>query len=63
VLEGAYNYSIGIGAKYAGVHSFSLKYVDSHTPHGENIATDPRASSGSVQNSHGWISFTYKTTF
>lgn len=63
--EGTYNYSVGVGAKLKGRHEFSLKYADSYADYRTNAqgAYTEGKSASSVQNNHGWVFFTYKTTF
>lgn len=70
--EGAYNWSIGLTAKYGTNHTFGLAYNVSHTDYktevnpGSGFGAVPTAATsanGSVQNSHNWLSFTYKTSF
>ena len=72
--EGTYNWSIGLTAKYGTNHTFSLAYIDSHanyktengalTGNGQGVIANGNAASyGGLQNDHGWLSFTYKTSF
>lgn len=65
--EGAYNYSIGISGKWKNQHNFSLKWIDSHADYKNNpargYATSDYTNGSAVQNDHGWLSFTYKTTY
>lgn len=70
-LEGAYNWSIGLKAKYRSAYEFGLAYVDAHTDYktGVNpgsgfgqVPTGATSANGSVQNNHGWLSFTFKTS-
>lgn len=71
--EGAYNYSIGLKAKYHTVYEFGLAYNDSHTDYkagpsafnasGVGSVAYSQNGSGAVQNNHGWLSFTFKTSF
>ena len=63
--EGSYSWSIGLGGNYRDVHNFSLKYNDSHA----RARTDPATglvssqNGNAGQNDHGWLSFTYQTSF
>lgn len=65
--EGAYNYSVGISGKWMNLHNFTLKWIDSHAEYKNNPArgyvTSDYTNGAAVQNDHGWLSFTYKTTF
>jgi hypothetical protein len=65
--EGAYNYSVGISGKWMNLHNFTLKWIDSHADYKNNPArgyvTSDYTNGAAVQNDHGWLSFTYKTTF
>lgn len=77
--EGAYNWSIGLKAKYASAHEFSLAYNDSHADYRTTTATSgaPPANNlglpgaqvvsttngGAAANNRGWLSFTFKTSF
>lgn len=62
--EGAYTMSIGIGAKFRVVNDFSLKYNDSHNDYTTDANGVVAAVNGNAaQNSHGWVSFTFKRTF
>lgn len=72
--ERAYNWSLGVKATYLFRHEFSLTYIQ---PTRINYATgaDPitglttattqngPSGAGGVQNSHAWLSFSYKTSF
>ena len=63
--EGSSAWSVGIAANYRDVHNFSLKYNDSHArmrvdPSTGQIATQ---NGNAAQNDHGWLSFTYQTSF
>lgn len=76
--EGAYTWSLGLRATYNVVHEFTLAYTDSHADYktktasavganpgvGTVVGTSRGASSGAgIVNDHGWLSFTYKTSF
>lgn len=65
--EGAYNYSVGVSGKWMNLHTFTLKWIDSHAEYKNNpargYATSDYTNGAAVQNDHGWLSFTYKTTF
>jgi hypothetical protein len=63
--EGASLWSVGLAAKYRDNYSFSLKYNDSHA----RMRTDPSTgfiasqNGNAAQNDHGWLSFTFQTSF
>ncbi len=65
--EGVYNYSIGIAGKYMNKHNFTLRWVDSYSKYKVNpasgIVTTDHTIGAPVQNNHGWISFSYRTSF
>jgi hypothetical protein len=66
VVENVYNYAIGVTAKVDGArHVVTLRWADSSVPYETNPATGiyTRSPSGAVQNNHGWVSLSYKTTF
>lgn len=62
--DGAYNYSIGVQGKYRNNHTFAVKWVDSHADYKKNANGVVAYQNGSaIQNDHGWLSFSYKTSF
>jgi hypothetical protein len=65
--EGAYNYSVGINGVWKNQHNFTLAWIDSHADYKVNPAsgyvTSDYTNGSAVQNNHGWLSFTYKTTY
>jgi hypothetical protein len=65
--EGAYNYSVGVSGVWKNLHTFSLTWLDSHAEYKNDpatgYATNGYTNGSAVQNDHGWLSFTYKTTF
>lgn len=62
--EGAVTYSIGVAGTLYSRYDFSLRYVDSYAKYATNNAGVVTTTNGSaVQNDHGWLSFTFKTTF
>lgn len=63
--DGAYNYSIGLQGKYKSIHTFAVKWVDSHQDYKKDAAGVVAFQNGgsAVQNDHGWLSFTYKASF
>jgi len=66
VVENVYNYAIGVTAKVDGArHVVTLRWADISVPYETNPATGiyTRSPSGAVQNHHGWVSLSYKTTF
>ena len=58
------NWSLGLQANYLNAHEFTLKYNDSRTPY-TVLPTGAIRQNGAtaVSNNHGWVSFTYKTSF
>lgn len=59
--EGAVSWSVGVKGKLYQVYEFSLAYIDSYASW-----TDLNTNSvngAASQNSHNWLSFTFKTTF
>lgn len=72
--EDAYNWSLGLKGTYKFRHEFGLVYIQP-TRARYGSGTDPvtglavatiqngPSGSGAVQNQHGWLSFTYKTSF
>lgn len=65
--EGGLTWSLGIAGTLYSRYDFSLRYVDSHGQYATNAAgvvtTTNGSSPNAVQNDHGWLSFTFKTTF
>lgn len=66
--ENAMNWSLGLQANYHNAHEFTLKYNDSHidyraTQNPNGTTTVVQNGSTAVGNNHGWVSFTYKTSF
>lgn len=65
--EGGLTWALGIAGTLYSRYDFALRYVDAHglyTVNGANIvATTNGNSPNGVQNDHGWLSFTFKTTF
>lgn len=70
--EGAYNWSLGLTGTYRKLYEFGLAYNDSYTKHksfdgglGAGVGTTAPSSNteGGLQNSHGWLSFRFKTSF
>ncbi len=65
--EDAYTYSVGISGKYRQVHNVTLKWIDSYADYDVNPArgyvTSDHTNGSAVQNNHGWLSLSYKTTF
>jgi len=65
------SYSIGVKAKYHGRYEFGLAYNDAKTPYkvataagsGVGPTVSTQNGSGAVQNNHGWLSLTFKSTF
>lgn len=67
-IEGNTTFSIGVGATYLGKHNFNIQYAKTIMPYSLNAngslnTSDPRLTAGAVQNTHDWISFSYKTNF
>jgi hypothetical protein len=62
--EGAATWSIGLGGKYLNQYEFKLAYNDSYTKYktAGGIATTQNGSNA-IANNHGWLSFTFKTSF
>lgn len=57
--EGALSWSVGATATLHQVYVFTLAYIDSYAR-----SLSPEQQSGQAnQNSHNWLSFTFKTTF
>ncbi|RJF92749.1 DUF1302 family protein [Noviherbaspirillum saxi] len=62
--EGAVAWSIGIAGTLYSRYDFALRYVDARAQHNTNAAGVATTTNGNaVQNDHGWVSFTFKTTF
>ncbi|WP_076594211.1 DUF1302 domain-containing protein [Herminiimonas arsenitoxidans] len=62
--EGALSYSIGVAGTLYSRYDFSLRYVDSYAQYATNaLGVMSTQNGGAVQNNHGWLSFTFKTTF
>lgn len=62
--EGALSYSIGVAGTLYSRYDFSLRYVDSYAQYATNaLGVATTTNGGAVQNNHGWLSFTFKTTF
>lgn len=63
--DGSYNWSLGLTAKVRGVYEFSMKYVDSYTEYqtGATGLYTRAQGSNAVQNDHGWVALSFKTTF
>ncbi|MBK5351224.1 DUF1302 domain-containing protein [Pseudomonas sp. TH41] len=64
--EGAYTWTVGIGGVYHSVHSFVLSYIDSYARYDtrpDGTVTTDYTAGPAVQNDHGRVSLTYKTTF
>lgn len=63
--EGAVTWSIGIAGTLYSRYDFALRYVDAHGRYATNAAGVATTTNGTnaVQNDHGWLSFTFKTTF
>jgi hypothetical protein len=60
--EGAVTWSVGVDANYRNKHRFSLKYNDSRARY-TNVAGTNITNGSAINNDHGWLSFTYKTSF
>lgn len=60
--EGAVTWSVGVDANYRNAHRFSLKYNDSKARYA-NVGGQNIANGSAINNNHGWLSFTYKTSF
>jgi hypothetical protein len=62
--EGSYGWSIGLDATYKKRYDFSLKYSDKYSSYqAANGLYLGGNGSGAVQNNHGWLSASFKTTF
>jgi hypothetical protein len=64
--QGQFTGSLGLTAKFQGIHEFSLKYADTRIRYKTNPLTGLVSTSNGtnpVQNDHAWLSFTYKTVF
>lgn len=61
--EGSIVWSVGLQANYLNAHEFTLKYNDSHVPYSQVNGAIVQNGATAIANSHGWLSFTYKTTF
>ena len=63
--EGALSWSAGITGTLYSKYEFSLKYADTQASYKVNPATGVVTTTNgtAVQNDHGWVFFTFKTTF
>jgi hypothetical protein len=69
--KGSYGYSLGLTATYRTLYEFGVAYADSHVDYGTAVNAangvgsvyDQSRSPTAVQNSHGWLSFHFKTSF
>jgi hypothetical protein len=63
--EGALSWSIGVTGTLYSKYEFSLKYADTQAQYKVNPATGVVTTTNgtAVQNDHGWVFFTFKTTF
>ena len=63
--QGSVAWSVGIAANVRDVHNLSLKYNDSRARMQVDPATGVIATQNgnAAQNDHGWLSFTYQTSF
>ncbi len=63
--EGSYAWSIGLAAKYRDNYNFSLKYNDSYarTKNDPTTGWVATQNGNAAQNDHGWLSFTFSTSF
>lgn len=62
--RGVYTWSVGLEANYAKRFDFGIKYVDQHTDYSTaNGVFSTQNGSAAVQNNHGWLVATFKTTF
>lgn len=63
--EGSYAWSIGLAGKYRDNYNFSLKYNDSHARSKNDPTTGwvSTQNGNAAQNDHGWLSFTFSTSF
>ncbi|MCY1262292.1 hypothetical protein D9M68_369980 [compost metagenome] len=64
--EGSYSWTVGVSGTYRSAHTFSLSYIDSYARYdtrADGTVTTDFTSGAAVQNDHGRLSFTYKTTF
>jgi len=57
--EGAVSWSVGLKGKLYTVYEFSLAYIDSYA----SYKNTSQVNGPAVQNSHNWVSFTFKTSF
>lgn len=64
--EGTLAWSVGLTGLLYSKYEFTLKYADVHVQYKTNPATGlvtTTNGSNAVQDSHGWLGFTFKTTF
>lgn len=59
--EGAVSWSLGVKGKLYTVYEFSLAYIDSYARYLD--LNQGLVSGAASQNSHNWLSFTFKTSF
>ncbi|ROZ69187.1 DUF1302 domain-containing protein [Ramlibacter sp. WS9] len=62
--EGAYTWSVGLEANIQQKYTFAVKYSDSHARYNTGPTGMVTTVNGNaVQNNHGWLAMTFKTTF
>lgn len=61
--EGTYSYSVGVSGKLRNLHTFTARWVDSHSDYKVVNGGAIQSNGSPVQNDHGWLSLSYKTTF
>jgi hypothetical protein len=63
--EGALTWAIGVEGQLYSRYNFSLRYVDARSQYRTDSAGVVTTTNGpnAVQSNHGWLSFTFRTTF
>jgi len=62
--EGAYSYSIGLSADVRQKYQFAITWNDQHANYNTDAHGMVSTSNGNaVQNNHGWLGVTFKTSF
>jgi hypothetical protein len=62
--EGAYTWSVGLEANIQQKYTFAVKYSDSYARYNTGPTGMVTTVNGNaVQNNHGWLAMTFKTTF
>lgn len=65
--EDAYSYSLGVTGKLKNAHIFTVRWVDTRADYGidpvTGYVTSAYTNGSAVQNNHGWLSLSYRTSF